>query len=265
MRHLASRHTGRRRFTQMSSRSRATRTTRAPSLRLRRRQRVIRHIAPSSRGVPLPVTGIALPGRTTQVFPSGIRRRPTALLGFLAPFAVFIPPAGGHATLASRDARLPEHTVVPRAFRRHFCRSGPTCRSCLPRPPRLIFVGVTDRLLEIIAICKSDRPGMGGFDFWASTPVCGPPPRRTFGRGDASCLGLCLLQGCRAPFAVHRPGSSPATDHPPPEHRRATLIDAGRFLSAHGLWRRSFPSRATCRRRKLLRRPGRIDYVTAKD
>jgi hypothetical protein len=44
---------------------------------------------------------------------------------------------------------------------RHFCRSGPTCRSCLPRPPRLIFVGVTDRLLEITAICKSDRPGMG--------------------------------------------------------------------------------------------------------
>ena len=103
MRHLASRHTGRRRFTQMSSRSRATRTTRAPSLRLRRPQRVIRHIAPSSRGVPLPVTGIALPGRTTQVFPSRFRRRPTALLGFLAPFAVFIPRSGGHAMLASHD------------------------------------------------------------------------------------------------------------------------------------------------------------------
>jgi hypothetical protein len=41
------------------------------------RSRVIRQIAPSSRGVPLPASGIARPGRTTQVFPSAfaVRRR----------------------------------------------------------------------------------------------------------------------------------------------------------------------------------------------
>jgi hypothetical protein len=171
VRHLASRHTGRRRSTPMSSRSRATRTTRAPSLRLRRPQRVIRHIAPSSRGVPLPVTGTALPGRTTQVFPSRFhRRRPTALLGFLAPFADLIPPPGGHATLASRDARG--------------CRNTPLCSarcagiSAGPGPPAVrafssapIDFRRGDRSPVGVqrAICKSDRPGMGwlrllGFD-----------------------------------------------------------------------------------------------------
>jgi len=62
----------------MSSRSHATRTTRAPSPGFRRPQRVIRQIAPSSRGVPLPIAGVAQPGRTTQVFPFSftvVRRR----------------------------------------------------------------------------------------------------------------------------------------------------------------------------------------------
>ena len=109
-RHLASRHTGRRRFTGVSSRSRATHATRAPSLRLRRPQRVIRHIAPSSRGVPLPVTGIALPGRTTQVFPSRFRRRPTALLGFFRALRRFDPAAGWTHHACFRMMRVAEAT-----------------------------------------------------------------------------------------------------------------------------------------------------------
>jgi hypothetical protein len=87
-RHPPGRHTGRPTF-MMPSRSRATRLLRPPSLRLRRPIRVIRQIAPSSRGVPLPVRalrpctvqGHARPGRATQVLPS-VHRRPTALLGF---------------------------------------------------------------------------------------------------------------------------------------------------------------------------------------
>jgi len=94
----------------MSSRSRATHTTRAPSLRLRRPQRVIRHIAPSSRGVPLPVSSIAQPGRTTQVFPSRFRRRPTALLGFFRALRRFTPAAGWTHHACFRMMRAAEAT-----------------------------------------------------------------------------------------------------------------------------------------------------------
>ena len=63
-RHPPGRHTGRPMFASMSSRSRATRTTQAASLGLRRPQRVIRQIAPSSRGVPLPIrASLSLAGR----------------------------------------------------------------------------------------------------------------------------------------------------------------------------------------------------------
>jgi hypothetical protein len=247
----------------MSSRSRAIRTTRAPSLRLRRPQRVIRHIAPSSRGVPLPVTGIALPGRTTQVFPSRSSRRPTALLGFLAPFAGLIPPPGGHATLASRAARLAGTHRVLRALRRHFCRSGPTCRSCLPHPPRLIFVGVTDRLLDN-TICKSDRPGMGwlrllGFDsrLRSASPAHVRPERRVL-PWALPLAGLSGTSPCIGRARPRLPITSLRNIHAP------LVADARSFLSAHGLGRRSFPSRADIRWRKLLRR--RADRcVTAKD
>jgi len=116
----------------VSSRSRAIHTTRAPSLRLRRPQRVIRHIAPSSRGVPLPVSSLAQPGRTTQVFPSRFRRRPTALLGFFRALRRFDPAARVDSSrLLPHDARCRSNPLSLRAARRHFCRSGPTCRSCL--------------------------------------------------------------------------------------------------------------------------------------
>ena len=60
-----------------------------------------------------------------------------------------------------------------------------------------------------------------------------------------SCLGLCLLQGCRAHFAVHRPGSTPLPITNP-RSADGKLIRRRRFLSAHGLCRRSFPSRGSC-------------------
>src|SRR4051812_5221713 len=77
-----------------------------------------------------------------------------------------------------------------------------------PRPPRLIFVGVTDRLLELTRSAKAIGRGCEGIDFWAWTPVCDPLPRRTFGRSDDPALGFasCRVVGH---VAVHRPGSTP--------------------------------------------------------
>jgi hypothetical protein len=114
--------------TLMSSRSRATLSTRAPSLGLRRPQRVIRQIAPSSRGVPLPaVSLLSLAGRRRS-FPFSfvvVRRRSW---GSFAPFAGSIPQPGGRVTRAS--AQRTSDTPLCH-IGRHFCRSGPTCRSCL--------------------------------------------------------------------------------------------------------------------------------------
>ena len=123
----------------MSSRSRATRTTRAPSPGFRRPQRVIRQIAPSSRGVPLPHCEHAQPGRTTQVLPfsfspsDGVHGVPRALRRFN-------PAIGVNAScLLLHDGRW--HTVVLIIPPRHFCRSGPTCRSCLRFRPDLFSSG----------------------------------------------------------------------------------------------------------------------------
>ena len=187
---------------------------------------------------------IALPGRTTQVFPSAFRR-PTALLGFIIPFAGLIPQPGGHAeTLAFASRRT--------------CGSTPLCSSAStflpvrthvpfvpPPPPRLIFVGVTDRLLELQDLQKRSAGDADGVDFWALAPVCGPSRQRVVWLTKRSCLGLCLLQGCRAHFAVHRPGSTPLPITNP-RSADGKLIRRRRFLSAHGLCRRSFPSRGSC-------------------
>jgi len=116
----------------VSSRSRATHATRAPSLRLRRPQRVIRHDRaffawrsatrlehctawPDDAGLPFSLVVV-------------VRRRSW---GSSAPFAGLIPLSGGLITLASHDARCRSTPLSLHASRRHFCRSGPTCRSCL--------------------------------------------------------------------------------------------------------------------------------------
>ena len=167
-------------------------------------------------------------------------RRPAALMGFNTSFAGLIPQPGGHAMLAlhgASSASTPLCTVTSTFL---------PVRAHVPfvplRPPRLIFVGVTDRLLELTRSAKSDRPGMRwrrllGFDsrLRSVAPAHVWPERR-------SCLGLCLLQGCRARSCASA-GLDPATDHQPPERRADNSFAAGRFLSAHGLARRSFPSR----------------------
>jgi len=129
--------TGLRRYS-MSSRSRATRTTRAPSPGFRRPQRVIRQIAPSSRGVPLPVSSIALPGRTTQVFPFTFSSPSDGVHGVLRPFAGLLPLSGWtrHACFCVAGWSTPLCSSL-----RHFCRSGPTCRSCLRFRPDLFSSG----------------------------------------------------------------------------------------------------------------------------
>jgi hypothetical protein len=117
----------------------------------------------------------------------------------------------------------------------HFCRSGPTCRSCLRDPPRLIFVGVTDRLLEKSRSAKAIGRGWDGVDFWASTPVCGPCPRRTFSRRPI-LPWASPLAGLSGTDAVHRRGlvtairRSPAAGAP----RATSVRPRDARLSAHG-------------------------------
>jgi hypothetical protein len=250
----------------MSSRSRATHTTRAPSLRLRRPQRVIRHDRaffawrsatrlehctawPDDAGLPFSLVVV-------------VRRRSW---GSSAPFAGLIPLSGGLITLASHDARSPKHTVALRASRRHFCRSGPTCRSCLPRPPRLIFVGVTDRLLDKHDLQKRSAGDVDGVDFWALTPVCGPPPRRTFGRRRDPAMGFasCRVVGhspCIGRARPRLPITSLRNIHAP------LVADARSFLSAHGLCATILPITRDSRLTGSCSRPRRADLrVIAKD
>ena len=116
---------------------------------------------------------------------------------------------------------------------RHFCRSGPTCRSCLSLPPRLIFVGVTDRLLEFNEICKSDRPGMR----MASTSglllpsAVRLPSARLAGQAILPwALPLAGLSGTLLCIGRARPRYRSPASGPP-----GGPIRLRRFLSAHGL------------------------------
>jgi hypothetical protein len=149
-------------------------------------------------------------------------------MGFNRPFAGLLPHSGGHVMLASHNA-----PGTPLCFRSAFL----PVRAHLPfvplRPPRLIFVGVTDRLLELQDLQKRPAGDADGVDFWALTPVCDPFLRRTFGRGNDPALGFasCRVVGH---VAVHRPGSTPC---PITSLRNAdgNSFTAERFLSAHGL------------------------------
>jgi len=99
---------------------------------------------------------IALPGRTTQVFPSAFRR-PTAFLGFNRPFAGFIPQPGGRATFASHGA-FDQHTVVLVVID---ISAGPGPRAVRASASVPIDFRRGDRSpVGVNKICKSDRPGM---------------------------------------------------------------------------------------------------------
>jgi hypothetical protein len=97
-------------------------------------------------------------------------------MGFI-PFAGLLPQTGGLFAL-SRVASDAAKSI--RILRGSFSNSAfLPVRAHVPfgasPPPRLIFVGVTDRLLEIMRSAKAIGLRMSvAFDFWASTPVCGP-------------------------------------------------------------------------------------------
>ena len=122
---------------QTSSRSRATRTTQAPSLGLRRPITGHSPIRAFFAWRSATRSSFARPGRTTQVLPFFVSRRPTALLGF-DPFAGLLPQAGGRATQAWR-LNEPQLSLLccieVLLLAQHFCWSGPTCRSCLSIRP----------------------------------------------------------------------------------------------------------------------------------
>jgi hypothetical protein len=143
--------------------------TRAPSLPVRRPTRVIRQFAPSSRGVPLPVLELALPGRATQVFP---RSSPDGAPGVrsLRRFA----PADGWTRLDC-SGRLNEFVVRLRCRTRNSLFS----TAFLPVRAHVSFVPPRSAPIDFRRgdrppvgeneICKSDRPRMGwrrllGFD-----------------------------------------------------------------------------------------------------
>jgi hypothetical protein len=152
----------------------------------------------SSRGVPDPTAAKrGLAGRRR----SSLVRRPTALLGFNA-LRRFAPAGGWTLHPASQATRLKGRSDVRGDSELTFCSASLPVRAHVPfvprASPRLIFVGVTDRLLEKRDLQKRSAGMRGGVDFWASLPSAVRPRRQLVGPGARSCLGLCLLQGCRA-------------------------------------------------------------------
>jgi hypothetical protein len=100
-------------------------------------------------------------------------------------------------------------------------------------PPRLIFVGVTDRLLEFNEICKSDRPGMR----MASTSglllpsAVRLPSARLAGQAILPwALPLAGLSDTLLCIGRARPRYRSPASGPP-----GGPIRLRRFLSAHGL------------------------------
>jgi hypothetical protein len=200
--------------------------------------------APSSRGVPLPVRAQrCLAGRRRSSLSSspdgahGVQHGPSQVCSRCrvdTPRLLHV--AGSRTPLCVRSTFLPVRAHVP---------------FVPPRPPRLIFVGVTDRLLEVTRSAKAIGRGQDGIDFWASRSRLRSVSPALVGPGKRSCLGLCLLQGCRTHCRA-----SPAGSTPLPITNLRTRSTANTFAASvpyplMGL-RRSFPSRTT--RRELPRR-----------
>jgi hypothetical protein len=141
-------------------------------------------------------TSATLPGNGSSSF---LRFSPDGAPG-ISPFAGLIPQAGDQASLPDRAH------VSLRAS----------------RPPRLIFVGVTGRRWREIGRRPIADLVVGvALDFWASLPSAVRIPNKL--AGDGSCLGLCLLQGCRARCCAFD-RARPRSDHqPPPAHARCFM------------------------------------------
>jgi hypothetical protein len=229
--------------TAMSSRSRATLSTQASSLRLRRPQRVIRQIAPSSRGVPLPVRAAALPGRATQTFPSCFAVARRRSWGSTRPFAGLIPLTGGRS----------RHTMVAAwqatSSRRSTCRlgisAGPGPRVVRASASAPIDFRRGDRPpVGGNEICKSDRPGMR----MASTSGLQLPSavRRSGTRSSrATILPWALpLAGLSGTFPCIAPGPTPRAITSPRNRHTASYLPRAAPIHSWA-WRRSFRSRTT--------------------
>jgi len=130
--------------------------------------------------------------------------------------------------------------------------------------PRLIFVGVTDRLLEDQMICKSDRPR----DEMASTSGLRLPS--VIRRPDPGVWPCAAILPWALPlagfdghdFAVHRPGSSPRPIISLRNPRRP-ILSPETIPIRSWVWRRSFPSRFTFRRGRSCS-ARRFGFVIAK-
>jgi hypothetical protein len=198
----------------MSSRSRATRTTQASSLGLRRPQRVIRQIAPSSRGVPLPIrASLSLAGRRR----SSLLHLPSSdgAHGVLHTLRRFTPSAGWtrHACFDVTSFAA----ITPLCSRCFDISAGPGPRAVRASASAPIDFRRGDRSpVGVNTICKSDRPGMRwrrllGFD----SRLRSVAPGRTFGPAATilpwalPLAGLSGTQNHLTMVAVHRPGSTP--------------------------------------------------------
>jgi hypothetical protein len=122
------------------------------------------------------------------------------------PFAGLLPQPGDAPSFL--DGRIVGTTFPLHLRVRHgiSAASGPRVVRA-PRPPRFIFVGVTDRLRKN-EICKGGRPGLRWRRLLGFAPVCGPFPRRTFGRGSFLPWALPLAGFSGALLRI-RTGTSP--------------------------------------------------------
>jgi hypothetical protein len=121
-------------------------------------------------------------------------------------------------------------------FPRHFCPTGPTCRSRrIVRASRLIFVGMIGRRLET----RVNQKGGRSADVVASTSGLRLPSavrfsQHTFGREIVPALGFasCRVGGH---MAVHRVRARPRSGSPAPEDPRPTWT-SGRGASPIRSW-----------------------------
>jgi hypothetical protein len=154
-----------------------------------------------------------------------------------SPFAGLIPLTGGHAAQARR---------LNRTFSNISVRPGPRAvriplSPCAAGAPRFIFVGPSGRLALVNRKTRKRDGRSGGY--LRGVRLLGFDSRLRSGGGQRdrqihrSCLGLCLLQGCRALVCASPTGSTPPaiTSLRRPDASAASSSRRPRALqSAHG-------------------------------